>query len=247
MKVITDIEQGTDAWRELRYGKITGTRLGDIWTARSYTKADMVKVLSDLGADFKKTAKVSELEEVLPDEARIELLKLSPRKLGFYETIAERLGLPRDGEDRMERGLRLEQEAREEFEKRYGKKVVEVGICVSDVDDRIINSPDGLIADENGEFTEAIEIKSLSPARHIQGVVENKVPDEYWSQKMQYFVTNEKLQTLYWVFYDPSIAAIPFHVVEVHRDELEDWPERLLEFQLSQLEQMDEIVERLAF
>jgi hypothetical protein len=246
MKII-DVEQGTDEWKELRLGKIRGTNLGDIWAAKSYNKKDMVEVLSDLGADFKKSLTIAQLEEIMPDEAREELLKRSPRKLGFYEVIAERLGLPRDDENRMDRGSRLEADAREWFEKEYKVKVDEVGICVSDADDRIINSPDGLIKDENGEYTMAYEAKCLSPARHIQAVVENKIPDEYFTQKLQYFVTNEKLQKLYWHFHDPSLTSIPNFVVEVNRADLGDWPERLLEFQLSQLRIMDEIVEELAF
>jgi hypothetical protein len=248
MQVRADIEQGTDEWKELRKRRIGGTRLGDIWSARAYIKKDIVDVLQQAGLEFKKSAPTSELEQMLTDDMRIQLLKDAPRKAGFYELIAEYLSIERDGENRMDRGIRLEPEAREWFAKTYKKDVVEVGLCMSDVDDRIYNSPDGLIPDpETGKFTEAIEIKCLAPARHIQAVIEKKIPEEYWSQMMQYFVVNDDLERLYWVFHDPGIVTIPYYVIEITRDSLGDWPQRLLEFQVAQLQRIDEIIEELAF
>lgn len=247
MQVLTDYEQGSEEWHDVRRGKITGTRLMDIYSARAWTKEDLVAVLQTGEIEFKKSAKKDDLEQLLTDEMRLQLLANAPRKKGFYETIAERLSVVRDDEDRMARGLRLEQEAREWFEQKYEKTVTQVGICQSDRHPAIINSPDGLIANKDGIYTEAIEIKCLNSASHIQAIVENAVPDEYWGQKNQYFVVNEQLEKLYFVFFDPSIASVPYFVVEVTRESLEDWPERLLEFQLAQLSQMDKIIEQLAF
>lgn len=172
--------------------------------------------------------------------------KRGNRKLGFYETIAERLAEEPDDENRMERGLRLEDEAAQLFAEKYNKKPEIVGVCISDEHPSIINSPDRLIKN-NGKYTEALEIKCLSPARHIQAVVENKVPDEYEAQKVQYFIVNPDLQKLYFVFYDPRIQSVPFFVVEVTREELGDLPEKYKQFQLEQLKEMDDIVTRLAF
>ena len=248
MKVI-DVKQGSDEWHELRKKRIGGTRLGDIWSVRAYLKKDIIEALKSGGVTFKATAKSEELEKLLPDEARIELLKNAPRKQGFYELIAEYLSIDRDDENRMDRGTRLEPEARDWFAATYNKTVEEVGICMSEADDRIYNSPDGLIrkSPKSKKYTEAVEIKCLAPARHIQAVIEKKVPEEYWSQMMQYFVVNEDLEKLYWVFHDPGIVTIPFYVLEITRDSLGDWPQRLLEFQIAQLQRIDEIIEELAF
>jgi len=172
--------------------------------------------------------------------------KRGTRKIGFYETIAERLAEEPDGENRMDRGLRLEDEAAQLFAEKYNKKPEIVGVCISDEHPSIINSPDRLIKND-GKYTEAVEIKCLSPARHIQAVVENKVPDEYEAQKIQYFIVNPDLEKLYFVFYDPRIQSVPFFVVEVTREELGDLPEKYKQFQLDQLNEMDEIVTRLAF
>lgn len=172
--------------------------------------------------------------------------KRGGRKIGFYELIAESLATEPDGEDRMERGLRLEEEAIELFAVGFKKKVERVGVCQHDDYPQVINSPDGLI--KNGKiYDEAVEVKCLSPARHIQAIVENKVPDEYEAQKIQYFIVNPGLKKLYFIFYDPRILSVPLHVIEVTREELRDLPKMYLEFQLQQLKDAKEIIERLAF
>jgi hypothetical protein len=249
MKVLADVVQGSEEWHALRKKRIGGTRLGDIYSARAFLKKDIVRVLEEAKIDFKKGAPVTELEQLLPDEGRIALLKDAPRKQGFYELIAEYLSIERDGENRMDRGTRLEPEVREWFAKTYNKNVEEVGICMSEADDRIYNSPDGLIrkSPKSKKYTEALEIKCLAPARHLQAVIEKKIPEEYWSQMMQYFVVNDDLEKLWWVFHDPGIVTIPYFVLEITRDSLGDWPQRLLEFQVAQLKRIDEIIEELAF
>lgn len=172
--------------------------------------------------------------------------KRGGRKIGFYEIIAQRLAIEPDEENRMDRGLRLEEAAVELFEKQFNKKIYRAGVCVSDDNENIINSPDGIIGEED-KYTEAIEIKCLSSARHLQAVIENKVPSEFEAQKVQYFIVNPKLQTLYFIFYDPRILSVPFHVIEVTRKELGDLPEIYKNYQIEQLKEIDEIVERLAF
>lgn len=245
---IIDVEQGSERWLEERRGKITGTRLADMWTARAFTKDDVVAKLIELGIEFKKSANKGILEALLPAEARIELELGAEKKLGYYKTLAERLGVDPDDEDRMERGLRLEDEAADEFAKKTGKELSVIGICVSPYDDRIINSPDRLIMNlDTGLYEEAVEIKCLSPAHHLQAVDLNRVPDEYQSQVVQYFIVNPDLKTLYFEFYDPRIKSIPYFVVEVTRESLGDKPEKYLQFQLNQLREMDEFIDRWAF
>ncbi len=207
MRIINDFEQGSDEWKEFRKGKISGTRLGEVYSSRG------------------------------------------GRKIGFYETIAERLSLDPDEENRMERGLRLESEAIEQFEDVMDLKVDRVGVCVSDVNPAIIQSPDGLIrkSPKSKIYDRAVEVKCLSPARHLMAVIENEVPKEFESQMIQYFIVNEHLETLYFVFYDPRIPSVPFHIIEVTRQELGDRIGKFQAFQLEQLREMDEIVERLSF
>lgn len=173
--------------------------------------------------------------------------KRGNRKIGFYELVAQSLSIDPDDENRMDRGLRLEEEAILLFTEKYGKMVERVGVCVHDKYPDVINSPDGLIK-HGKKYTEAVEVKCLSPARHLQAVIEDEVPLEFEAQKLQYFIVNPDLQTLYFIFYDPRIASVPFHVIKVDRDEsLQAAVDKYLEFQVEQLREVKEIIERLAF
>lgn len=172
--------------------------------------------------------------------------KRGTRKIGFYELIAERLAIDPDDENRADRGLRLEEEAVLEFETRLDKKVERVGICEHDLYPEVINSPDGLIK-KGKKYTEALEVKCLSPARHLEAVITNKVPGEFEAQKLQYFIVNPDLKKLYFMFYDPRIVTVPVHVIEVTRAELGDLPDKYLQFQLEQLAEVNQIIEGLAF
>jgi predicted phage-related endonuclease len=139
------------------------------------------------------------------------------KKIGFYELIAERLGIPADGEDAMARGLRLESEAMARFEKETGKKVnQDLVIWSRDDDVNIAISPDGYIGKK-----EAVEVKCLSSARHIQAIIENKIPDDYEYQVLQYFIVNDDLNTLHFVMYDPRIIAKDFVMFQVHRKDVQ--------------------------
>lgn len=79
----------------------------------------------------------------------------------------------------MERGIRLEDEARIDFEIRENVKVDEVGFVTNEsFGDHIGCSPDGLIAGENG----GVEIKCPLPATHIKYHREGVLPKEYRAQ-----------------------------------------------------------------
>ena len=172
--------------------------------------------------------------------------KRGGRKLGFYDIIAGRLGLDPDDENRMDRGLRLEDEATEKFEEETGLKTEKVGICVSEIDDAIINSPDRLIK-VGGKYKEALEIKCISPARHLQAVIEQKIPAEFESQLIQYFIVNDDLEKLHFVFFDPRVTAIPYYRIEVTRDEVKDKIEFFRQYQIDTLKEINELIEKLAF
>jgi len=146
----------------------------------------------------------------------------------------------------MDRGIRLEDEAIDLFQKETGYKVERVGVCVSDIHPEIINSPDGLVK-EKGKYCKAVEVKCLGTARHLQAVIENKIPDEFEAQKIQYFVVNDDLNELYFVFYDPRITAVPYHTIKVTREEVADKIEFFKEYQLKTITEINEIIERLAF
>lgn len=169
------------------------------------------------------------------------------KKLGFYQLIADRLAIEADDEDVMERGHRLEQEAIEQFSIATGIEVeTDIGICVSDENPNIALSPDGLIKDGK-KYKRAVECKALSAAKHLQAFFEQEIPDEYEFQKIQYFIVNEDLETLYFLFYDPRVTAKPLHWIEIHRADVEEDIKTYLEYQKQTLGEVDELLAKLAF
>jgi len=167
------------------------------------------------------------------------------RKIGFYEVLAERLAIKTDSDndDVMQRGHDLEEIALTEFEEVTGKKVKrDCGVWVSDENEHIALSPDGEISK-----TEACEVKCLSSARHLQVYFEKEIPSEYEAQAMQYFIVNEKLEQLYFVFFDPRIPAKPLHYITIDRSEWKDTIETYKTYQKEALEDIALKVAELSF
>jgi len=137
-------------------------------------------------------------------------------KKGFWELIAERVATMPTGENVMDRGHRLEEEAIKRFEKETGKKVdSSLIVCISDEDENVYYSPDGVIGK-----TESVEVKCLNSASHIEALITGKIPNEYEFQKLQPFIVNPKLNTLYFCFYDPRIPNKDFFFYPVKRKDL---------------------------
>lgn len=161
---------------------------------------------------------------------------------GYYELIAEIVAIPHDGENVMDRGLRLEDEAIERFTKETGKKVSKDLVIWSREDNPdIALSPDGAIGK-----TEALECKCLSSAAHIETYLTQHIPDEYWPQVLQYFVVNDTLQTLHFVFYDPRMPK-DFFWIDVTREQVEAEVQLWTEREHKVLEEVKKIVEQLTF
>lgn len=143
----------------------------------------------------------------------------------------------------MERGNAEEEFAIKKFEKQTGKKVDRVGMCIHDDLDWVALSPDGLIKDKKGEYTEAIEVKCPDSKKSILYRIHNMVPMEetglmgakgnplagapflgvpsdYKWQIVHYFLVNEKLQKLHFVVYDERFIQEEgkLYVVEVDRE-----------------------------
>jgi putative phage-type endonuclease len=197
MKLIT-VLQNTPAWFEVRRGKITGSKIKDIFSPTGI------------------------------------------KKQGYWELVAENIGID-DSEDiewesALERGSRLEPEAIKEAEKLIGKKIITDNFMISDIDDRIALSPDGYIIDENGMFTEAVEVKCLSTYKHVKTFAENKVPKEFKEQLIQYFVVMEDLQVLNFIFYDPRIPKLRIFNIQVKRKTIEKHIDKQIEKQKEILE-----------
>lgn len=163
------------------------------------------------------------------------------KKKGYYELIAERIAIRPDGENPMERGNRLECEAMARFMAETEQDVdTSLVIWSRDDDESIVISPDGFMG-----LTEAVEVKCLSSASHIEAYLTQEVPSEYKDQIIQYFVVNDKLEKVHVVFYDPRIACKDYFTIEVNREDIESEVKEYLEYQINVIKEVDEIVLKL--
>lgn len=163
-------------------------------------------------------------------------------KLGFWEIIAERVAIPADDENPMDRGRRLEDEAVQRF-------VQETGIAVNtdlqllsreDYPD-ISYSPDGTIGE-----TATVEVKCLKSSLHIKAWWTKEIPKEYEEQAIQPFCVNDKLETLYFVFYDPRMP-VDFFYLTINRKDFEGKIIAYLEQQIITLRNAEEIIKAITF
>jgi len=170
------------------------------------------------------------------------VLRGNTPKKGFYELISERLAIPADNENPMDRGARLEEDALARFAKETKKKVDgSLIMWISEENESMAISPDGVIGK-----TEAVEIKCLNSATHIEAYLTQKLPSEYQMQIYQYFIINDKLKTLYFAFYDPRMPAKDFFYLTIKREEVIEEVEKYHEEQLKILAEVERIVLELS-
>lgn len=165
------------------------------------------------------------------------------KKLGYYELIAERLAIPADGQNPMDRGKELECEAIAKFQEETGKEVItDLVIWERDDNNAIAISPDGYTKD----LKEAIEVKCLGSAYHIKAILENKIPSDYEEQVIQYFIVNDELETLHFVMYDPRLVVKEYIRFEVKRADMQEVITNYLELERMTMEEINEIVKKLS-
>jgi hypothetical protein len=168
------------------------------------------------------------------------------KKVGYYQLIAERLSNPATDEKPMDRGHRLESVAIEQFVEHEGKAVcTDLVMWTRDDVADIAVSPDGYI-ETDGKITEAVEIKCLNSAAHIEAKLTGEIPKEYEFQVLQYFIVNPDLELLNFCFYDPRfIDGLQFHIIKVLRTDIEVDIETYLAYQLNTLAEINKIVSDL--
>jgi len=155
----------------------------------------------------------------------------------YYTLLAEKYVEDEDLKawEIIERGNELEWIAKANYEELTGNKVEEVGFIIRD--ERHGLSPDWIILDEDcGLYKWAIEIKCPMWKNYVKYLLEDKIPDEYKWQVVNYFLVMEDLEWLDFVIYNPDVSSeIPsIHIIKVTREDMKkeidkaEW--RLLEF-----------------
>jgi len=140
------------------------------------------------------------------------------RETYFYEILAERLSTEANSdESAMDRGVRLESEAIEEYKTRTKAQISLIGLVKRKDNKWLGYSPDALVEQNNGTYEKDIEVKCLSSAKHIKTYLTKQIPEEYLAQAISGFVVNDDLKERDFVFYDPRISKIPFFVITIRR------------------------------
>lgn len=164
------------------------------------------------------------------------------KKIGFYDLIAERVAIPPSDENPMDRGHRLEPIAIDRFTKETGievDKTLQI-ICREDYPD-IAYSPDGVV-----DELASVEVKCKKSSLHLKAYLTKEIPSEYEEQSIQPFCVNDKLQKLYFVFYDP-LMPIDFFFFTINREDIQDKITNYLEQQIITLQEIEEIEKQLTF
>lgn len=135
-----------------------------------------------------------------------------------YETLAKmttnREEKDLSGIEHVDRGIRLEPQAREEYEKVTGEKVKEVAFIQNG---KYGLSPDGVVLKAKGDIKKLVEIKSPDTNNHIRYIVENKIPLEHRDQIIHGFIVADDVDEIDFVSYDPKFKLKPLHIITARR------------------------------
>lgn len=178
---------------------------------------------------------------------------------GFWELLAEKLSIAKDGEPERDRGLRLENEALVRTAQQYELDLdLDCGMWVRDDNEDISVSPDS--AERGDKPTYAGEAKCLDSKNHLRVIVMDKralrsenyrafdsIPPEFQEQIVQYFVVNDDLKAVYFSLYDDRIVIekLMHHVIVVDRAEVTEEINAQLEMERSVLTEINELVKEL--
>lgn len=234
-----EFKQNSPAWYEWRKGKIGGSSVKGLVSFKDMLKADLIDKCYELDIELEMTktgtvkSKVETIKElILEKDPDFNFRKLEEKvnQDMEYKMLAYELsdGSATEDEDPRERGHKLEPEARDAASEIIGKVIEEVGGIESSKNPRIALSPDGII--EDGK--EAVEIKCLAGWKHVKYWLEDKVPDLYIEQVLQYFVVMPQCEKLYFVLYHPEIKAHQTHIIEVYR---QDWEDEIAIVEMAQI------------
>jgi len=248
---IFNFNQRSPEWLAARKGKVTGSRLSGLYIAP--TKTELCLRYLKQGLNDEQIIKLADCSSATLTAAKKVILSAptpQKRKLGFYEILAERLGIADEDPfleeiGAMQRGNVLEQEGLDLWAEKNKMQLVQVGLCVSDENPAVAFSPDSLIADKDGVFTASVEEKCLKPSKHLQAYFEQKMPDEYFEQTIQPFIVSDEIQKVYCVFYNPRVLDLPIFHVTINRADVLNDIQNLKAYQVEALIEMDNLIKTL--
>lgn len=191
-----ELEQGSLEWHIERAGRVTGTSLQ-----------------SALGAKYSKPKKLW----TLGDKKVQETLSYTLISERMTEVQIVELNTPA-----VERGRELEPFAIKAVSKLKNINFVECGMLISENTQEFGFSPDAVFKGSNDVIVGGLETKCPSSKKHIEYLIKNEIPSEYYWQVLSPFICSDKV--LWWDFasYDDRNYECPLFYKRVNRSDVED-------------------------
>lgn len=237
-------------WLAARPGKITGSSLSSVVSSGSVGKAQLQAALTEKGVEFKKADTIATLSALFkPEEiSQMEIAAMiENKKEGYWQLVADRLSVQPDKENPMDRGHRLEPVAIEAY-KEITKREIVTDLVIWERDDSVgvALSPDGYELVED-KIPHAVEVKCLASWKHVKAKVTQQIPDDYHYQKLQYFIVNDNLETLDFVFHNPLfVPELQTHIITVKREDVQAEIDKLLAYQREVIKDVNALVMKLS-
>jgi hypothetical protein len=216
-----DLEQGTLEWHIERAGRVTGTTLQSALGAK-YSKPKKLWTLGD--KKVQETLMYSLISERMTEVQIVEL-----------NTAA------------VERGRELEPFAIAAVSKKKKINFLECGMLISENTREFGFSPDAVFKDSNGVIVGGLETKCPSSKKHIEYLIKDEIPSEYYWQVLSPFICSDDV--LWWDFasYDDRNYECPLFCKRVLRSDVEDHVNQARDILSEYLHEVRIIHENLVF
>lgn len=188
-----NVDQGSPEWFEARFGKVTGTRLQSAVGAKWDARKDCWKY-----GDVK-------VQNTL-----------------MYELLAERMSANEIVDIKnaaMERGNELEPFAVAAASKYQDLEFTACGMLVSDELEHFAISPDAIL-EIDGSVVGGLETKCPSGKKHIEYVITDGIPREYFFQVIAAFVMSDDVKFWDFASYDDRNYERELFIIRVNREDV---------------------------
>jgi len=249
MIIIDDIEQGSNAWHELKLGVVSASRAsefssepklaslpGDIF----YEKVGETHYFKLNGKSYEGTNKADLVNKVRQDLPRVYAELRSSYMAELVGQVATGMPAELSSSKQCDWGHQYEDEARAFFELDTGLDVSVPAFIYKDKSKRFGISPDGLIKEKKI----GLELKCPFTTKvFIEFVTCNKIKKEYIDQ-CQYSMWVTGYEAWYFANYDPRLKKNNLHHVLIERDE--KYMEKYDKSELSFIKDMNEMLSKMS-
>lgn len=189
-----DLDQGSIEWHHERAGRVTGTTLQNSLGAKYSTPKD------------KWTLGDVKVQTTL-------MYKLIAQRMTEVQIVE--LNTPA-----VERGRELEPFAIKAAASKSGENYQECGMLISGHSQEFGFSPDSVVKDSEGVIIGGLETKCPSSEKHVEYLLLNRVPPEYYWQVLSAFVCSDDVKWWDFASFDDRNYECPLFYLRVNREDV---------------------------